>query len=656
MMKKWHSNRSFHQNWSKIVVGLLIILYIGTFSITTILQHRTFHTHAYDLSTHDQAVWNTLHGELMRITTLPGVLCRLGDHFDPILLLIAPLYYLYDSPETLLIIQTVVVALGAWPVFQLARKRLETEWGGIIFALAYLLYTPLESANMFDFHGVTLVPSFLLFALYFLEVQRWLPLWISLGLAIMCKEDISLIVAALGLYVMVRRRNWKQGLAITAFGAVWFLTIFLIVMPHFSLDEGYTHMPRYAHLGETPEAIIRNLVTHPQLVWHISVTRTNVWYVFMLLAPLAFAPMFSLDMFAISLPSLCINLWSNYLLQHMPNEYHYATPIIPFTFAAGIYGLAWIVARVQSFCGKQLGRNVMHIYLLAILTFSLGIHYYRGFSPLSANYRLPRIQLHHRIGDEFVMRIPPEASVSTQSDLAPHVSHRRTLYVFPEIRDADYVFLDVTSNIFPSKSHQEYEQAVHQLLNEGPFELLEARDGYLLLQRSESPSNIELPTAFFDFARAKQSEIQHPLQINYPYGLSLEGYNVSWERDGVVQLVTYWKAPQGFEKNLRFSLYQYNLDDAVLALCAEDRTTPWYPTSQWSGSELVRVVFGPLGFPWASHFALALRVEEVEDGETRTLLPSESQSRETLRIYEDTALGVHTFRYRWLLLSHAALE
>ena len=45
-MNKWHSNQSFHQNWPKIVVGLLIILYTGIFGITTILQHRTFHTHA----------------------------------------------------------------------------------------------------------------------------------------------------------------------------------------------------------------------------------------------------------------------------------------------------------------------------------------------------------------------------------------------------------------------------------------------------------------------------------------------------------------------------------------------------------------------------------------------------------------------------------
>jgi uncharacterized membrane protein len=260
---KWHANSNFYQSWPKIVVGLLIILYIGVFATTTVLQHRAFQTHAYDLSVPDQAIWNTLHGEFMRITSLPHVLCFLGDHFAAILLLVAPLYYLYDSPETLLVVQTIVVALGAWPVFKLAYKKLETKWGGIALAFIYLLYTPLEAANMFDFHTVTLVPSLLLFAMYFLEERRWVPLWISLGLAIMCNEDIPLIVAAFGLYMVVRHRNRRQGLAITILGLAWFLIVVLVAMPHFSLSEGYTHMPRYAHLGETPGAIVRNLITHP---------------------------------------------------------------------------------------------------------------------------------------------------------------------------------------------------------------------------------------------------------------------------------------------------------------------------------------------------------------------------------------------------------
>ena len=54
----------------------------------------------------------------------------------------APLWWLWPSPDLLLTVQAIAVALGALPVFWLARKHLGSERAALGFALVYLLYPP----------------------------------------------------------------------------------------------------------------------------------------------------------------------------------------------------------------------------------------------------------------------------------------------------------------------------------------------------------------------------------------------------------------------------------------------------------------------------------------------------------------------------------
>ena len=70
-----------------------------------------------------QTVWNTAHGHFLQMTSGDGVqISRLAAHFDPILAAFAPLWWIWPSPEMLLTVQAVVVALGALPVYWLARE------------------------------------------------------------------------------------------------------------------------------------------------------------------------------------------------------------------------------------------------------------------------------------------------------------------------------------------------------------------------------------------------------------------------------------------------------------------------------------------------------------------------------------------------------
>ena len=80
--------------------------------------------------------------------------------------------------------------------------------------------------------------------------------------------------------------------------------------------------------------------------------------------------------------------------------------------------------------------------------------------------------------------IPAQASLSVYDTLAPHLSNRRDLYVFPQIEEAEYVFLDLEaieemrqSNVLDLTTH------LNELLSNGQYEYILERYGYLILHR-----------------------------------------------------------------------------------------------------------------------------------------------------------------------------
>jgi uncharacterized membrane protein len=108
-----------------ILLALLILTYTVYFSWYTINRHNTLHSYAADLSLIDQPMWNTFHGGgFMELTWGDHQQPRLAEHFEPILIPLSLLFYLWDDVRVLLIAQTLALALGALPVYWIARKQL----------------------------------------------------------------------------------------------------------------------------------------------------------------------------------------------------------------------------------------------------------------------------------------------------------------------------------------------------------------------------------------------------------------------------------------------------------------------------------------------------------------------------------------------------
>jgi len=132
---------------------LAFALFVGYHAL---YRHWEYHSDAFDLGNMDQAVWNTLHGHPFRFTNRGnddfGPPTRLSIHVEPIILLLALLYLIHSGPATLLVTQTVALALGAIPLFALSLRRMpHLPFIGVGLVFAYLLSPFAIGSALWDF-------------------------------------------------------------------------------------------------------------------------------------------------------------------------------------------------------------------------------------------------------------------------------------------------------------------------------------------------------------------------------------------------------------------------------------------------------------------------------------------------------------------------
>jgi len=103
---------------TRLLLAAGITAYAAGFAALSALRHDAFITGRFDLGNMVQAVWSTAHGHPLEMTDLHGdQISRLAAHVDPILVVFAPLWWIWPSPDLLLVAQAIAVAVGALPVY-----------------------------------------------------------------------------------------------------------------------------------------------------------------------------------------------------------------------------------------------------------------------------------------------------------------------------------------------------------------------------------------------------------------------------------------------------------------------------------------------------------------------------------------------------------
>ncbi len=458
--------RIFRRDLSELIVYLLIAIYTVVFSYFTILKHNVFRSYAWDLGIYNQAFWTTLNqGKLFYYTAElyfnPGG-TFFGLHFSPIVFLVLPVYAIHQAPETLLVFQSLIIALGVLPLYWLARDTLNNKMGGVAFSIAYLLYPILHGVNWFDFHVQSFLPLFFFFTIYYLMNEKWIRYYAFIILALAVAESVSLVALFIGLFALWTYRellfsSLKQRvisdkrllipLVTIALAISWVLISRWIQNTFFPIDPKFSSLYRavdnWSVLGIEDDPIMMpiHVVLKPlnaleALAYDAYLKLAFVVLLFGSLLLLPLRSSISLITLAWLGPALLSNYQPYYLLGN-----HYPAYVIPFIFIAAVYAIKKKIPtpNVTKFCEAM--RNLLILGLIISLfasPISPLLTTTKLYIPHFSEYYLPTITEHTVTLHRIVGLVPPNSSVLTQNNIFPHFSNRLNAYVCPLPNSVDY--------------------------------------------------------------------------------------------------------------------------------------------------------------------------------------------------------------------------
>lgn len=615
-----------------VALGVIVLAFGIGFAWLSVLRHMAFQSHAFDLGNMDQAVWNTLHGSPLRFTdmTVPAEIAsrptgaeiltnRLAIHVEPLLLPLSLLYAIHAGPETLLVVQALVVATGAIPAYLLARALLGRSWLSLAFPLAYVLHPSLQNAVLDDFHAVTLSAAFLLWAVYCLYRDSLPGFWLAALLALTTKEEVGLLVALLGVALLLRHR--VQGALAIAMGITWFVVSVAVVIPHFSPGGQSPYLARYAYLGHGLRGVLSGMLRHPDTVWHTLTSASRVAYLGALLGPLGFVSVLGLPVLLLGAPTLVINMLSADPSMYS-GFYQYSAEFVPYVVAAAIAGTA-LAARVGT--RVRGGRWIAWVLgVLVVIASVLATRTY-GFTPAAAGFLVPSVGPHQRLEAALIRSIPAGVVVAAADEIEPHLSDRRTIYLLPTLRPrnsapAGYVVLDAGIPSLPVKPATLHRAAEWAL--EHGYGVERASDGILILRRGSSDKR--LPSSFFDFAFAlpgprvtPESASWGPLHL---IGLMIHP-SFGWVNRSrpAVEVETYWRVTRRLTRSVRIVLRASESPENAggVQAAGDSPTWDWLPFDRWPVGRTVHAALIPIAFQTYQSGRISLELTVSHAGRLR---------------------------------------
>lgn len=419
-----------------LIVISCALCYFFFFTSYTITRHDAYLSGRFDLGNMSQTVWNTSQGNFFMLTNPDGTekISRLADHSDILLVLFAPLYWIWSDPKVLLIIQSLVLAFGGVIVYFLALEIIKSKKLSIALSLSFFLNFWIHEQNIFDFHAVSIGTTLLLASFLFLIKKKYVWFGLFLVLSVMTKENVFLVASLFGLYLLIKQRKIIPGILLTVIPTIIFFYLTSKAIPN---ARGNVHfaLSYYSYIGTSTQGIVKNMLLHPQIILGHIFSWSSLVYLNELLVPTGYLALLSPIYMVFALPDMAISLLST-----NPNlrsyQYHYGAIVMPFVYISTMYGMLFLIRRIKRVPIK----SILFYYIL--FTALLTCYFYSPIPGMKdADYR-PYTAQNTTLIFHYLSLIPQNSSVSASNNVGAHLSHRDNIYVIPfALNSADYIVL-----------------------------------------------------------------------------------------------------------------------------------------------------------------------------------------------------------------------
>jgi uncharacterized membrane protein len=485
------------------------------YCLYALIRFRRFLNGTFDLVIFDQGIRGYAHFHAP-VSIARGVadgqsahFSLLSDHWSPILVLLAPLYWIHDGAATLLVAQGVLFALAIPPLWVYTRRQLGAG-AAYFICVAYALALPVMAAVTFDFHEVAFVPALTALLIERFDAGRVLHGVLAAAGLLLVKEDMGLLVAGYGVYLLLTRRRWV-GLAFLVGGVVATWVATRVLIPAFGGSGDFYWA--YGQFGTGVAGAAWNMITHPLHALHVFVTpdvkaRTMIG----LLVPFGFLPLAS-PLTIAALPLLAERMLASGYPLWWQAKFQYDAFVVMLLVCAAVDGAArlqrrwppswelrwpwrgpaWLRRDGAATCGAQgtcgahrVGRPAT-VWAAAVC---IGALAYVPSSPFGQllHPKFYMVNARIRAAEQAIAHVPAGTLVEAVDNIGPRLSGRDTVLLLDGTpRWAPWVVADTIGLDFPfctAKQNPALTQ-VHEVnfLETHGYKVVFSADGYVVLHR-----------------------------------------------------------------------------------------------------------------------------------------------------------------------------
>jgi uncharacterized membrane protein len=468
-----------------------------------VLNHFHFRTYAYDYAVYNFAFYDYAH---FRISACPVYhsavpVSFFQDHLSFLLMLLSPLYWVLSplvGTYSLILVQWAFVITGAWATYRVVKHFWQREWPACAAMFMYFFLYGRFTAYHSDVNLSTMGSALIPLLLYFFYTRRKAAFWVVTVLLLVTREDFSLWLVFIAIFLFTTRRDNKSDKVTAAWlfavSLSYFVLAFAVLIPGLleNVNHRYTNF-KYEALGKDPMQALLFAVSHPVrtlsllFINHLPETRFDYikaeFYllylasggILLLLRPVYLIPL---------LPLLAKKMFNDNPVRWSSGTYYSVeiVSILPVLIFLAILEMRQERWRFRLACATTALCLAATVFRLSFRPDNALLGGEEKYNFLGSRLYTPHIN--NKAVRRTLRAIPDAAVVSASGLLVSHVAFRERPLHFPMMDDADYVAVLRKWDSYPL-TQGAFDARVNEIRENPEWLTLETWSGLIVFRRTK---------------------------------------------------------------------------------------------------------------------------------------------------------------------------
>ena len=592
-----------------IILFAIQACFVAFFSFLAIAKFNNFQYNGLDLAIIHQVFYNSSVGNFFQSTIHPPT--YLKDHFSPILFILFPLYLIKKSAAALLVLQIIAATLPVWPIYLMAKKRFSPNIS-LCISCAWLFNPMVQNLMLFEFSFLPFALVFLFFAFYYFEKNTLWAFILFASLALIVREDISLIVFMFGALALLEKKK-----KIWIFAPILLATLYFFfsmrIISFFNGNEGYKFFVYYSWLGNNWQEAAKYLIFHPWIMVIRLLSIGNIEMVLGFLLPFAFVSLLRPRYLILSLLPYAQILLGSAGPSGLILKTQYSALFLPSLFLAFIASLKALQTMqpknplIKIFLKERLGHIIL-VVAVVYSSFTLG--------PIIGSLQKNIIGVDKKMNfykASLIKKIPDNAAVAASYDMLSSVSGRERVYGFNYFfigteqfgkkeyilpSDTEYLLINLSDfityeiqyrdnplykNTFASGSAR-----VRERIEQDGFVATDILDDTVLFSKNKD-AKIKL----YEVLKSTPEDMDPQRFANIGDSLNFLGQKMGEIQNQTIPLELFWKTNQAIHDNYFIKIFFTDENKKRIYEKIYPLGSGVYPTSDWKENTIIQTNYWP---------------------------------------------------------------